>query len=193
MVLAEIPGFIPHKGRMESLLEQGLQALCDGRGHEAKSLFASAVLANPADANALFGMSSPSCNIKLFSWVSFVCAVCSRLTGSRQGLFHEVMHQFEPMIQWLDATIEADPGHIGAWEVRSRCREHQGRLAEALAGYEHLANLDASCARPFEALLEQQDVHLIPLDVWTEAEPAISEEQRVLGSRRMGFKSVRGV
>jgi len=31
----------------------------------------------------------------------------------------------------MDLAIELDPRHLAAWEARSRCQEHHGRLAEA--------------------------------------------------------------
>jgi hypothetical protein len=30
----------------------------------------------------------------------------------------------------MDLAIELDPRHLAAWEARSRCQEHHGRLAE---------------------------------------------------------------
>ena len=30
----------------------------------------------------------------------------------------------------MDLAIELEPRHLAAWEARSRCQEHHGRLAE---------------------------------------------------------------
>eukprot|EP00435_Cladocopium_sp_Y103_P029925 s1452_g7.t1 len=102
----------PREGSASALLEKlllqaGLKAfscLRAGDGKQAEELFASAVLATAAAPNvdAIYGM----------------------------GVFLEVSHRHTEMLQWMDLVIELDPRHLDAWEARSRCQEHHGRLAE---------------------------------------------------------------
>eukprot|EP00913_Durusdinium_trenchii_P029637 g27779.t1 len=107
---------------------------------ELLGLFASAVLQDPSNVEAIFGM----------------------------GVFLEVSHRPMEMLRWMDLVLELQPKHLGAWEARSRAQEHRGRLSEALAGYRQLASLDTARTRPRDALLEHQQVYVLPMEVWSE-------------------------
>ncbi|CAL1169777.1 unnamed protein product [Cladocopium goreaui] len=132
----------PRTGSTSGLLEKAFSCLRAGDGKQAEELFASAVLVTAAAPNvdAIYGM----------------------------GVFLEVSHRHTEMLQWMDLAIELDPRHLAAWEARSRCQEHHGRLAEALAGYRHLSRLDGRLTRRRDGLLDHQQVYIIPMDVWSE-------------------------
>ena len=109
-----------------------------GHADEARSLFVRAVLADPSDSEALFCM----------------------------GLFYEALHDLRRTAEWMDMAIEECPDHVFAWETRSRCMEHLGRLAESLAGYEQLEMLDESATGRREGLLGHQRVYILPVGAW---------------------------
>ncbi|CAE6936935.1 unnamed protein product [Symbiodinium sp. CCMP2456] len=109
-----------------------------GHADEARSRFVRAVLADPSDAEALFCM----------------------------GLLYEALHDLRRTVEWMDMAIEVCPDHVFAWETRSRCMEHLGRLAESLAGYEQLEMLDESATGRREGLLGHQRVYILPVGAW---------------------------
>ncbi|CAE7176758.1 unnamed protein product, partial [Symbiodinium necroappetens] len=109
-----------------------------GHADEARSRFVRAVLADPSDSEALFCM----------------------------GLLYEALHDLRRTAEWMDMAIEVCPDHVFAWETRSRCMEHLGRLAESLAGYEQLEMLDESATGRREGLLGHQRVYILPVGAW---------------------------
>lgn len=136
------------------LCSAGMQKLREGKGADAKQLFAKAVLADPVNPEALFSM----------------------------GLYYEVAHQPAWMVRWMDAAIEAQPNHVLAWVLRSKYLEHQGRLEEALRGYEHAAHLrpnDQVARSKLTSILNHQRVHILPCDAWEEG---AAEEISACGS-----------
>ncbi|CAE7275560.1 unnamed protein product [Symbiodinium natans] len=128
-------------------LREAWHELQVGHVDEARELFVRAVLSDPADAEALFCM----------------------------GLLYESLHDLMRTVQWMDMAIEAFPDHIFAWETRSRCMEHLGHLAEALAGYEHLEVLDPSATGRREGLLGHQRVYILPVGAWETWEHGAAE------------------
>mmetsp|Transcript_72782 Transcript_72782/g.235311 ORF Transcript_72782/g.235311 Transcript_72782/m.235311 type:complete len:502 (-) Transcript_72782:30-1535(-) len=128
-------------GSVQSLGAEGMQRLQDGCWEEARDLFARAVLLDAGDAEALF----------------------------RMGLFNDVAHQHERMLRWMDATIESHPGHVLAWNLRSKVMENQGRLQEALQGYEQVLRLapeNSVAAARRQGLLDHQAVYIMPAESW---------------------------
>ena len=119
-------------------LQEAWHQLQLGDSDTARSLFVEAVLADPEDEEALFCM----------------------------GLLYEALHDLDRTAEWMDMAIEACPDHIFAWETRSRCMEHRGRLAESLAGYEQLEYLDPSATGRREGLLGHQRVYIVPVGAW---------------------------
>ncbi|CAK9028182.1 3-beta-glucosidase, partial [Durusdinium trenchii] len=143
-MLLDLGEFELLEGSSSELLQRAFTSLRNTKGgKEAKErlpsssellgLFASAVLQDPSNVEAIFGM----------------------------GVFLEVSHRPMEMLRWMDLVLELQPKHLGAWEARSRAQEHRGRLSEALAGYRQLASLDTARTRPRDALLEHQQVYVL--------------------------------
>ncbi|CAK8993262.1 unnamed protein product [Durusdinium trenchii] len=136
-MLLDLGEFELLEGSSSELLQRAFTSLRNTKGgKEAKErlpsssellgLFASAVLQDPSNVEAIFGM----------------------------GVFLEVSHRPMEMLRWMDLVLELQPKHLGAWE--------------ALAGYRQLASLDTARTRPRDALLEHQQVYVLPMEVWSE-------------------------
>lgn len=84
-------------------------------------------------------------------------------------------------LAWLERLLELVPGHLEGLELLGRLLEHRGRLTEALEAYRRLRSLAPARCRPFEALLEHQAVHVVPLEVWGELEDLPAEATQLPG------------
>ena len=132
----------------EEELQEAWYQLQLGHADETRRRFVEAVLADPNDEEALFCM----------------------------GLLYEALHDLKRTVEWMDMAIEACPDHVFAWETRSRCMEHVGRLADAMAGYEYLEDLDPSATGRREGLLGHQRVYILPVGAWEDGAAGYIQE-----------------